>query len=155
MGEILPTLADSALAVAVTTHVLANRIDVRAGADWIALAWLSPFVGSLLYFLLGINRIARRARRFHLSEQPFDRSKSTTIDGAWSLVGSANRDVPSLRLNFEFDIEVGDRNFADAIDGIVESKMAGSRQPSLKDLLTTGRLLRMRNPAARLLLPYL
>jgi cardiolipin synthase len=67
--SILLTAADVAGAIAVTVHVLANRTDVRAGAGWIALAWLSPFAGSILYILFGINRIARRASRLRRSHQ--------------------------------------------------------------------------------------
>ena len=102
-----------------------------------------------------IRMLVERGCRFHLSEQPFDHSKIMTVDGAWSLVGSVNWDVRSLRLNFEFDLEIWDRDFTSELDGIVERKMAGSERLRRKDLLATGHLLRMRNAAARLLLPYL
>ncbi len=49
-------------ATAVTVHVLLHRRDVGSSVGWIGLAWLSPVVGSLLYVLLGINRVRRRAR---------------------------------------------------------------------------------------------
>ena len=65
--SILLTAVDVAGAVAVTVHVLGHRTDVRAGVGWIALAWLSPFAGSILYFLFVINRIARRASRLRRS----------------------------------------------------------------------------------------
>ncbi len=48
-------------AAAVTVHVLLTRSDVRAALGWIALGWLSPFFGALLYFVFGINRVTRRA----------------------------------------------------------------------------------------------
>jgi cardiolipin synthase len=51
-----------ALAASVTTHVLANKRDPGSAVAWIGLAWLSPVVGSILYALLGINRVQRRAR---------------------------------------------------------------------------------------------
>jgi cardiolipin synthase len=51
-----------ALAVAVTGHVLAHKRDPGSAVAWIGLAWLAPVVGSLLYTLLGINRVQRRAR---------------------------------------------------------------------------------------------
>jgi cardiolipin synthase len=37
---------------------------------------------------------------------PFDHSKLMTVDALWCLVGSANWDIRSLRLNFELDLEV-------------------------------------------------
>ena len=51
-----------ALAVAVTIHVLGHKRDPGSAVAWIGLAWLSPVVGSVLYALLGINRVRRRAR---------------------------------------------------------------------------------------------
>ena len=50
------------LATMVTVHALANKRDPRAAVGWIGLAWLSPVVGSVLYALLGINRVRSRAR---------------------------------------------------------------------------------------------
>ena len=56
------SLAHFALAVGVTLHVLAHNRNPGSSVSWIGLAWLSPVVGSLLYVLLGINRVQRRAR---------------------------------------------------------------------------------------------
>ncbi len=44
-------------------HVLLNKDNERAVISWIGLIVLSPFLGSLLYWLFGINRIKRRAQR--------------------------------------------------------------------------------------------
>ena len=49
------------IAAAVTVHVLQTKSDVRAALAWIAVAWLSPIFGALLYFVFGINRVTRRA----------------------------------------------------------------------------------------------
>jgi cardiolipin synthase len=51
-----------ALAAGVTLHVLAHNRNPGSAVSWIGLAWLSPVVGSLLYVLLGVNRVRRRAR---------------------------------------------------------------------------------------------
>lgn len=50
------------LSLLVTFHVAQNKRDARAAAAWAGLAWLVPVLGSVLYFMLGINRIRRRAR---------------------------------------------------------------------------------------------
>ena len=50
------------LAAGVTAHVLAHKRDPGSAVAWIGLAWLSPVIGSVLYVLLGINRVRRRAR---------------------------------------------------------------------------------------------
>jgi cardiolipin synthase A/B len=56
------SIAHFALAAGVTLHVLAHNRNPGSAVSWIGLAWLSPVVGSLLYVLLGINRVQRRAR---------------------------------------------------------------------------------------------
>ena len=58
------------LAVMVTGHVLLRKRDVDASIGWIGLAWLAPVWGALLYVMLGINRVTRRARRARGSRQP-------------------------------------------------------------------------------------
>ncbi|HEY0911843.1 MAG TPA: phospholipase D-like domain-containing protein [Bradyrhizobium sp.] len=51
------------IAVIVTVHVLLTKREVAAAAGWIGLAWLAPFFGGFIYFMLGINRVQRRARQ--------------------------------------------------------------------------------------------
>lgn len=53
---------DLGLSAFVTVHVLLHKRNVHAAIGWIGLAWLSPFVGALLYFIFGVNRVQRRAR---------------------------------------------------------------------------------------------
>jgi cardiolipin synthase len=67
LGHISPLLTIAvalvhfALAAGVTAHALAHKRDPGSAVAWIGLAWLSPVVGSILYVLLGINRVRRRA----------------------------------------------------------------------------------------------
>lgn len=63
-GIFLLAVAYFACAGAVTMDVLLKKSDVRGALGWIAVAWLSPFLGALLYFLFGINRVTRRALKF-------------------------------------------------------------------------------------------
>lgn len=49
------------LASSVTIHVLLYKRETNTSAAWIGLAWLAPILGSVLYLLLGINRVRRRA----------------------------------------------------------------------------------------------
>ena len=62
ISSILLLIFDLCISTAVTIHVLFNKRNVPAAIGWIGLAWLSPFVGAVLYFAFGINRIERRAR---------------------------------------------------------------------------------------------
>lgn len=47
--------------VAASVHILMTKRDARAAAAWVGLVWLSPIIGVVLYWLLGINRIRRKA----------------------------------------------------------------------------------------------
>ena len=47
-------------------HALMFKRDSRAAFGWIALCLLLPVAGPILYTILGINRIRRRARRLEL-----------------------------------------------------------------------------------------
>jgi cardiolipin synthase len=93
--------------------------------------------------------------RFHFSPGPFDHSKMVTVDGAWSLVGSANWDVRSFWLNFEFVVECYDETVTGLIDKVIEEKIAASRPFTPSELRRLPTPVRLRNAAARLLMPYL
>lgn len=60
-AEILFFVAQVLIAGAVTVHVLLRKRSVRAAMGWIGVAWLSPLIGGLIYYLFGINRVTRRA----------------------------------------------------------------------------------------------
>ena len=57
------TVAQVLGSAAVTVHVLLRPRSPVSAASWIGLAWLAPAVGTVLYVLLGINRIERRGLR--------------------------------------------------------------------------------------------
>jgi cardiolipin synthase len=84
---------------------------------------------------------------------PFDHSKLMTVDGTWSLVGSSNWDVRSFRLNFELDLEVYDPALAREVDALITAQQGRLISPAELG----GRTLpvRIRDGAARLMLPYL
>jgi cardiolipin synthase len=93
--------------------------------------------------------------KFIASPPPFDHAKLCTVDGEWSLIGSSNWDARSFRLNFEFDLELTGRGVTAAIDALIDARIARghaldpdcfAREPVWK---------RLRNAAARLLMPYL
>jgi cardiolipin synthase len=60
-GDILVPLMHLVSAAGVTIHVLLTKREAGSSVAWIGLAWLAPFLGSVLYLLLGINRVRRRA----------------------------------------------------------------------------------------------
>ena len=86
---------------------------------------------------------------------PFDHTKLLLVDGAWALLGSANWDPRSLRLNFEFDLECYDRGLAAALEEVVQGKLKQARPVTLEDVDGRRLPVRLRDGAARLLSPYL
>jgi cardiolipin synthase len=62
------------VSIVVTVHVLLRKREVGASIGWMGLAWLSPFIGGLLYLLLGINRVSRRARELRGRRRSADRT---------------------------------------------------------------------------------
>ncbi len=59
------------LACALTAQILLTKSNVTAAVGWIGLVWFSPFFGGFAYFVLGINRVQRRAKRMgRLGDRP-------------------------------------------------------------------------------------
>jgi len=56
------------LSVATSLHVLLFKENERTSLAWIGLVVFSPFLGSLFYWMFGINRIKRTARKQHPSD---------------------------------------------------------------------------------------
>jgi cardiolipin synthase len=84
---------------------------------------------------------------------PFDHSKLMTVDGKWSLIGSSNWDVRSLRLNFEIALECHSVDLARRLGEIFDKKR---REPiTLQEIQNRPVLIKLRDAAARLLAPYL
>lgn len=93
--------------------------------------------------------------RVFLVPPPFDHSKLMVVDGAWSLIGSGNWDPRSLRLNFELDVECYSRELAATLDGILDRKLASSRELTLEEVDARSLPIRFRDGLARLFTPYL
>jgi cardiolipin synthase len=78
-----------------------------------------------------------------------------TVDGAWTLLGSANWDARSLRLNFEFDVEAYDEVLASRVDALIDERLARARPLARAELDGRGLVRRLGDGAARMLVPYL
>lgn len=133
----------SALALAaergVTVDVVIPRRSDHPFVDWATRAHVPPLLKS------GV--------RLWLDEPPFDHSKALVVDGAWCFVGSANWDMRSFRLNFELNVELYDAAMAAELDRFIQGKM--ETRLDLADIAALPLPLRLRDAAARLMLPYL
>ena len=95
------------------------------------------------------------AANVYLTPLPFDHSKLCTMDGGWCLIGSSNWDARSFRLNFEFDLECYDPALTGKLDAIIDAKIARGRKLEIASLAALPVPLRLRDAAARLMMPYL
>ena len=84
---------------------------------------------------------------------PFDHSKLMSVDGIWSFVGSSNWDMRSFRLNFEINLEIYQSQIVGQISRIIESNQ--KNRLTQADLGRRSLPARLRDSAARLMLPYL
>lgn len=115
-------------------------------SDHIFMEW--AMLGHLRFF----NRIPAN---IYLSDPPFDHSKLMTMDGEWSLIGSSNWDARSFRLNFEYDLECYDAGLTASLDAIIDAKIARARKLDCVRLAAKPVAYRLRDAAARLMMPYL
>ena len=100
------------------------------------------------------QQVLQHGCRMWLTPPPFDHSKLMLVDGCWVLLGSANWDARSLRLNFEFNLECYDTELAQRLDQWVETKRKGAHRVTMEE--SAGRPLpaRLRDGIAHLLTPY-
>lgn len=125
----------------VSVEILLPEVSDQAYMDWAMNASLAPLI--------------RSGCQISRAEPPFDHSKLMTVDGGWAMFGSANWDARSLRLNFEFNVEAYDPDFATEIDGLIDAKQAKGRPVTVAELRRRPLPVRLRDAATRLLTPYL
>jgi len=68
-GLPLATIIHLAIALPLCGHILLNKQSEAVALGWIAVVLFSPFLGSGLYWLFGVNRIARTARKLRDGER--------------------------------------------------------------------------------------
>jgi cardiolipin synthase len=93
--------------------------------------------------------------RIYYQPPPFVHTKLFLVDGLWSLIGSANLDPRSLRLNFELNLEIYDYQFTGLLERHYLNALSRSREITLEEM--DGRSLpeKLRDGAAKLFSPYL
>jgi cardiolipin synthase len=100
-------------------------------------------------------QVLERGCRIWLTPPPFDHSKLMIVDGHWVMLGSANWDARSLRLNFELNLECYSRAFAAEMEKLIEQKLQGSHAVTLAEADGRSMPEKLRDAAARLFSPYL
>jgi cardiolipin synthase len=93
--------------------------------------------------------------RIFYQPPPFAHSKLFLVDGLWSLIGSANLDPRSLRLNFELNLEIYDQELTGLLEREFTETLACSREITLDEMDTRSLSEKIRDGAAKLFSPYL
>lgn len=100
-------------------------------------------------------QVLERGCRVWLSPPPFDHTKLVVVDGAWTLIGSANWDPRSLRLNFELDVEFFGAELASRAEALAVERISRAREVTLSEVDSRRMPVKLRDGIARLFSPYL
>ena len=100
-------------------------------------------------------QVLERGCHVWLTPPPFDHSKLMIVDGHWVLLGSANWDARSLRLNFELNVECYGREFAREMEKVIGKKISAAHEVTLAEADGRSFPAKLRDAVARLFSPYL
>ena len=100
-------------------------------------------------------QVLERGCHLWLTPPPFDHSKLMIVDNHWVLLGSANWDARSLRLNFELNVECYGRDFANEMESLIQRKLQGAREVTLSKVDGRSLPAKLRDATARLFSPFL
>jgi cardiolipin synthase A/B len=82
----------------------------------------------------GLWELLQRGVRVHYQPAPFVHSKILLVDDDYAQVGSANVDPRSLRLNFELNVEIFDRDVVAALQAHCDQAMRRARTVTLAEV---------------------
>jgi cardiolipin synthase len=102
-----------------------------------------------------LRQVIGHGCQIYATPRPFDHSKLMVVDGIWALVGSANWDPRSLRINFEFVVEIYGPEIARELDRRIDARIERAREITQAWLDERPILLQLRDGVARLFSPYL
>lgn len=132
---------------------------ISAGQRGVDVRIIVPGRNNLLYMAWACERILpallRAGVRVWQQAPPFAHTKLFTIDGFYSIIGSANMDSRSLLLNFELNMEVYNRDFHDLLGTFMDAAMKRGQEITLDAMDRLSLPARLRNSACWLFSPYL
>jgi cardiolipin synthase len=87
---------DVAISLLASIHAVMHKRDIRAAIGWSGIIWLAPILGTVLYILFGVNRIARRARKLREKQPQPPTSRGVIVESLDSLRQSLGPEGESL-----------------------------------------------------------
>ena len=103
----------------------------------------------------GLAELLNRGVKVYYRPAPFAHTKLFVVDDAYALIGSANIDPRSLRLNFELGVEVFESEFVGELVRHVQNSITEAERYTEAQIDQRGMLRRVRDSLAWLLSPYL
>src|ERR1700692_1479928 len=92
-------LAHALLVCVSSAHVVLTTRASRPAIGWVGIIWLTPVIGTLLYFTFGINRIQRKARYLRAGQQQIDspaRQQQIEENSLYQTLGDEGVDIAPL-----------------------------------------------------------
>ena len=146
-----------------TPYFIPNRAQLAAinaaSLRGLRVEILPPDKNNLPYVAWASNaylfELLEHRTHIYFQPPPFVHSKLLMIDDEYALVGSANLDPRSLRLNFEFNVEIFDKETVRELTGHFDECREKSREISLEEVDSRPMPLRLRDSFCKLFSPYL
>ncbi|MFP4452648.1 MAG: phospholipase D-like domain-containing protein [Desulfobacterales bacterium] len=131
-----------------TTVLRGTRVDI-----------VLPSVNNLPYIQWACNNMLWEllywGANVYFQPPPFVHSKLFVADEQYAQIGSANIDPRSLKLNFELNVEIFDRDVVDRISRHIDERIEHSRQIYLEDIDNRSFAAKTRDAFMWLFSPYL
>lgn len=125
-------------------------IDVRIVVPRLNNHWYAGYAGAALY-----EELLDSGVRLYERNPPFLHTKAMVVDDELSVVGTANLDARSLRLNYETNLLVIDSDFAGRVKQQILEELGQSRELSPEIWRKRSALRRMLENACSLIAPAL
>jgi cardiolipin synthase len=100
-------------------------------------------------------QVLERGIKVYRHPPPFVHSKALIVDDRWVLLGSANLDRRSFRLNFEFNVEAYDEKLAATMNEWFDSVLERARPVTLEEMDSRPAWRRLRDGLAKTFSPHL
>ncbi len=141
---VLLAVIDFVIVCFAVSHVVLNKRDIRAAIGWTGVILLAPLTGWALYWMFGINRLKRKARRlFGKPHNKFGEERESPSDGDLAIEDVSFDSSALLRskvLGTELFGPLADQfsPLATLVDKVVGRPLVGGNQVDLYPSLQQG-----------------